>query len=410
MGSKKINKKLPLNTAKLLLSAALWGLRVSLLSPWRAACAAAREATPRWWPRTASWTTAPGPPAWTATRRPTWRPAALGGSGPARLRPRTCSASGPWDPSAQVLQHQTQSLLHNQHNHSSSSNAPWSVQELWFHLSHSFAYKLLDFSSRLIPCFPSEKLKVVGRTVGFVLPGQDFPLAQIETLIMQYHSVPLGTTLELLPKPVWSKVTVLFANKSRQYRLTFLWLKVPRRSGSSAESTGISLAFCIFFRGLNRRWQQLLPGFVATWRELIGWQVNVFDWKLRDGGAIELLFEFIKASPDDLTCGNVLLLLWFFLNFSPVAQMEEWSCGFTPSPPSDSSWYSSSSLYRFCSGMNPTAFLFFTLLCFFFCSYPRTKAPLLPMHILAGSSQNTEGFFLKKNLIELKWIFYLWHF
>lgn len=199
VGSKKINKKLPLNTAKLLLSAALWGLRVSLLSPWRAACAAAREATPRWWPRTASWTTAPGPPAWTATRRPTWRPAAPGGSGPARLRPRTCSASGPWDPSAQVLQHQTQSLLHNQHNHSSSSNAPWSVQELWFHLSHSFAYKLLDFSSRLIPCFPSEKLKVVGRTVGFVLPGQDFPLAQIETLIMQYHSVPLGTTLELLP-------------------------------------------------------------------------------------------------------------------------------------------------------------------------------------------------------------------
>lgn len=29
-------------------------------------------------------------------------------------------------------------------------------------------------------------------------------------------------------------------------------------------------------------------------------------------GAIELLFEFIKASPDDLTCGNVLLLLLIF--------------------------------------------------------------------------------------------------
>lgn len=79
-----------------------------VLSGRRAACAAVRGATPRWWPRTASWTTAPGPPACpTATRRPTWRPGALGGSSPARLRPRTCSASGPCDPSAQVLQHET---------------------------------------------------------------------------------------------------------------------------------------------------------------------------------------------------------------------------------------------------------------------------------------------------------------
>lgn len=68
----------------------------------RAECVGARGATRRWWPRTASWTTAPGHPGWTAARKPMSKPT-LEDPKPDLLRARTSSMSGPYDLSDQVL-------------------------------------------------------------------------------------------------------------------------------------------------------------------------------------------------------------------------------------------------------------------------------------------------------------------
>lgn len=67
----------------------------------RAECVGVRGATQKWWPRTASWTTAPEHPGWTAARKLMSKPT-LEDPKPDLLRARTSSMSGPYDLSDQV--------------------------------------------------------------------------------------------------------------------------------------------------------------------------------------------------------------------------------------------------------------------------------------------------------------------
>lgn len=131
---------------------------------------------------------------------------------------------------------------------------------------------------------------------------------------------------------------------------------------------------------------------MAAWKELIGWEVQILYWMSSPAAA----WGYSRFHRRSDLCLPVVVIVVFLLLFSPAAQTEEWSCGFTPSPPSGSSWYSSSSLYRFCSGMNSTVFLFFTLALLFFLVLPKYKSSIVAAAYFSREQPKHWGILPKK--------------